>query len=52
MKRRGGMKVRFAVQKEDERGRMGGKGGGGFTVSNNISYRVTTLGRWSYIDTN
>ena len=23
------MKVRFAVQKEDERGRMGGKGGGG-----------------------
>ena len=29
MKGRGGMKVRFAVQKEDERGRMGGKGGGG-----------------------
>ena len=28
MKGRGGMKVRFAVQKEDERGRMGGKGGG------------------------
>ena len=29
MKGRGGMKVRFAVQKEDERGRMGGKEGGG-----------------------
>ena len=29
MRGRGGMKVRFAVQKEDERGRMGGKEGGG-----------------------
>ena len=48
------MKVRFAVQKEDERGRMGGKegGGGGFNVSNDINNRVTMLGRWSYIDTN
>ena len=43
MKGRGGMKVRFAVQKEDERGRMGGKGGGFYCIK---QYKLPSNDAW------